>query len=144
MIKKLFDQTRPTYVRLRNGRLLVGDREWDTLDVTLQDIVPVRKLFDGARLECWSVNGARGRDKRICGFCAAAGRCQKRLRLHLLLNGDGNADLPAVLEVKAGAFAALDSAIESLGTEDWRNTLFRITVESGSDGRARLAFYPLF
>lgn len=144
MIKKLFDQTRPTYIRLRNGRLLVGDRECETLAVIIRDIVPVRKLFDGARLECWSVNGARGRDNRICAFCADAGRCQKRIRLHLILNGDDNAEIPAVLEVRTSAFTALDTALESVGGDDWRNMLFRISVEPGPDGRDRLVFGPLF
>lgn len=143
MIRKLFDQTRPSYIRLRNGRLLVGERESETLSATIHDILPVRKLFDGTRLECWSVNGARGRDNRICAFCPDAPRCQKRLRLHLFIR-DGDHDIAAVLEVRAHEFAALDTALSSLGDDAWRDMLFKISVEAGTGGRDRFAFCPLF
>jgi hypothetical protein len=145
VIRNLFDQTRATYIRLQNGRFRIGNREAEAIEATIRDLVPVRKLFDGTRLDCWSVNGARGRDQRLCAFCPDTARCQKRLRLHLILNGDDTAEIPAVLEVRASAFAALDTAIESLGSDDaWRNTLFRISLEPGPDGRDRLAFRPLF
>jgi hypothetical protein len=145
VIRKLFERTRPLYVRLRNGRFLVGERQSETLDATLRDVLPVRKLFVGDRLECWSVNGAHGRDRRLCAFCEDAGRCQKRLRLLLILNGEDNTELPAVLEVRAGAFADLDAALEGAGPDEaWRNTLFRIATHIGPDGRDRLDFTPLF
>jgi hypothetical protein len=145
VIRKLFERTRPLYVRLRNGRFHVGERQCETLDATVRDIVPVRKRFVGDRLECWSVNGAHGRDRRLCAFCQDAGRCQKRLRLLLILNGDDNTELPAVLEVRAGAFADLDAALEAAGPDEaWRNTLFRVSIHAGPDGRDRLDFTPRF
>jgi len=145
VIRKLFDQTRATYIRWHHGRFRIGNRETEAIEGIIRDLIPVRKLFDGTRLDCWSINGARGRDQRLCAFCPDAARCQKRLRLHLLLRADGNAEIPAVLEVRAEAFAALDTALESLGADDaWRNTLFRISLEPGPDGRDRLAFRPLF
>jgi hypothetical protein len=145
VIRKLFDRTRPLYVQLRNGRFQVGERQCQTLDATLRDLVPVRKLFVGDRLECWSVNAAHGRDRRLCAFCPDAGRCQKRLRLLLVLGGGDNPEQPVVLEVRAGAFADLDAALHAAGPDEaWRNVLFRISTHPGPDGRDRLQFSPLF
>jgi hypothetical protein len=145
VIRKLFDRTRPLYLKLSNGRFQIGERQCETLDATLRDLVPVRKLFVGDRLECWSVNGARGRDRRLCAFCPDAARCQKRLRLLLILNGDDDPEQPVVLEVRAGAFADLDAALDAAGPDEaWRNALFRISTRIGPDGRDRLHFMPLF
>jgi hypothetical protein len=130
MIRTLFEQTRPLYVQYRNRRLLLRGREYETLDATIRDMVPVRKLFEGSKLSCWSINGAPGRDKRLCAFCPDAARCQKRLRLNLIVRDDNGTEIPAVLEVRASAFDALDSVLEGDGTagETWRETLFRIRV----------------
>ena len=144
MIRNLFDQTRPTYVRLRQGRFRLGDRDLEALTAVICDVLPVRKLFDGTKLECWSVNGSRGKHQRLCAFCPDAGRCQKRLRLHLLVGDRQNAEQPAVLELKTALFTALDEALEKAGPDAWRNTLFQIGIQTDPNGHDRLTFQPLF
>jgi len=146
MIRTLFDQTKPLYVQCRNSRLLLGDREYETLDVNIRDLVPVRKFFKGCKLACWSINGAPGRDKRICAFCPDAARCQKRMRLHLIVRDDSGTEIPALLEVRSSAFDALDAALDTFdGAPDaWRDTLFRIRVTVNPRGFEDLAFDRLF
>lgn len=146
MIRTLFDQTKPRYIQCRNGRLRLGGHEHESLDVAICDIVPVRKLFKGSELACWSINGAPGRDKRLCAFCPDAARCQKRLRLHLIVRDDSGTEIPAVLEVRTTAFDALDAALEATGPspDAWRETLFRIRVTVNPRGFEDLAFDQLF
>ena len=146
MIRTLFEQTRPLYIQCRNRRLLLGGREYETLDVTIRGLVPVRKFFKGSRLTCWSVNGAPGRDQRLCAFCPDAARCQKRLRLNLIVRDAGGTEIPAVLEVRASAFDALDAALEGDGTATatWRETLFRICVTVNPQGFEDVGFERIF
>jgi len=146
MIRTLFDQTKPLYIQCRNSRLLLAGHEHESLDVNIRDIVPVRKFFKGNKLACWSINGAPGRDKRICAFCPDAARCQKRLRLQLIVRDDNGTEIPAVLEVRTTAFDALDAALEATGPspDTWRETLFRIRVSVNPRGFEDLAFDRLF
>jgi hypothetical protein len=144
VIRKLFDQTRPIYIRLRQGRFLLGDRQLEVITAVIADLLPVRKLFDGTTLTCWSVNGSRGKDQRICGFCPDATRCQRRLRLHLLIDGDSHPEQPAVLEVLPELFADLEQALDKAGPDAWRTTLFQIGIQVDPHGRHRLTFLPLF
>lgn len=146
MIQKLFEQIKPAFLQHRNRRLLLDGHEYESLDVTIREIVPVRKLFTGNKLTCWSVNGSPGREKRLCAFCPDTARCQKRLRLNLIVRDDSGAERPAVLEVRASAFDALDVALE--GTEavptTWCDTLFRISVTVNSRGFEDITFDRLF
>ncbi len=146
MIRTLFEQTKPSYIQCRNHRLLLRGREFESLDVTIRDIVPVRKFFKGSKLSCWSVNGAPGRDKRLCPFCPDAARCQKRLRLNHIVRADSGTEIPAVLEVRPAAFDALDAALEGDGTATgtWRETLFRIRVTVNPQGFEDFAFERIF
>ena len=146
MIRTLFEQTKPAYIQCRNRCLLLRGREFESLDVTIRDIVPVRKFFKGSKLSCWSVNGAPGRDLRLCAFCPDVARCQKRLRLNLIVRDDSGTDSPAVLEVRASAFDTLDAALEGDGTatETWRETLFRIRVTVNPQGFEDFAFERIF
>ena len=146
MIRTLFEQTKPAYIQCRNRRLLLRGREFESLEATILDLVPVRKLFKGSKLSCWSVNGAPGRDQRLCAFCPDAARCQKRLRLNLIVRDDSGADIPAVLEVRPSAFDALDAALGGDGsaTGTWRETLFRIRVTLNPQGFEDLAVERIF
>jgi hypothetical protein len=146
MIRTLFEQIKPAYIQCRKRCLLLRGREFESLDVTLLDIIPVRKLFKGSKLSCWSVNGAPGRDQRLCAFCPDAARCQKRLRLNLIVRADSGTDIPAVLEVRPSAFDALDAALEGDGTATgtWRETLFRIRATVNPKGFDDLAVERIF
>jgi len=146
MIRTLFEQTKPAYIQHRNRHLILDGREYETLDVIIREIVPVRKLFNSNKLTCWSINGSPGRDKRLCAFCPDTARCQKRLRLNLIARDDNGTERPAVLEVRASAFDALDVALE--GTEavptTWCDTLFRISVTVNPRGFEDFAFDRIF
>ena len=146
MIRTLFEQIKPSYIQCRNRRLLLRGREFESLEATILDLVPVRKLFKGSKLSCWSVNGAPGRDQRLCAFCPDAARCQKRLRLNLIVRDDSGTQIPAVLEVRPSAFDALDAALGGDGsaTGTWRETLFRIRVTLNPQGFEDLAVERIF
>lgn len=146
MIRTLFERTQSSYIQCRNRRLLLRNREFESIEATIRDIVPVRKFFKGSKLTCWSVNGAPGRDKRLCAFCPNAARCQKRLRLNLMVRDDSGTEIPAVLEVRSAAFDALDAALEGDGTATgtWREALFRIRVTVNPQGFEDLAFERIF
>jgi hypothetical protein len=136
MIRTLFDSLKPAYIQRRGGRLLLSGREFDGLDVAVRGVVPVRKLFDGAKLVCWSVDGSPGRGKRQCAFCPDERRCQRRLRLNLVARGDDGGETPAVVELRASAFDAVDMALEGEGGNDqrWDETLFRLRVAADARG----------
>jgi hypothetical protein len=42
MIRTLFERTKPSYIQCRNRRLLLRNREFESLEVTIRDLVPVR------------------------------------------------------------------------------------------------------
>ena len=146
MIQKLFEQIKPAFLQHRNRRLLLDGHEYESLDVTIREIVPVRKLFTGNKLTCWSVNGSPGREKRLCAFCPDTGRCQKRLRLNLIVRDDSGAEVPAVLEIRTTAFDALDAALEATtpGPDAWRDILFRVRATTSAKGFDDLAFDRIF
>ena len=146
MIQKLFDHTKPAYIQHRNGRLIFDGREHDSLQATIHDIVPVRKLFTGNQLTCWSINNAPGREKRICAFCPDATHCQKRLRLNLLVHGENGAAIPAAIEVRATAFDTLNIALEGTATEPetWTDILFQLSVTHNARGFEDITLTRIF
>ena len=146
MIRTLFERLKPAYIQRRGSRLMLAGHEFDSIDVAIRDVVPVRKLFDGARLVCWSVNGSPGSGKRQCAFCPDDRRCQRRLRLNLTAHCDDGVETPAVVELRASAFDALDSALEGAGenSSHWEETLFRLRVAVNARGFEEIAMERIF
>lgn len=149
MTQKIFDHAKPAYIQPRNGRLVLDGHDYETLQATIHDIVPVRKHFTGNQLTCWSINNAPGRNKRLCVFCPDAVRCQKRLRLNLIVFGANAAsEIPASVEIRANAstLATLNLALEGSITEpeNWTNILFQLSVITNPRGFQDITLSRIF
>jgi hypothetical protein len=146
MIRTLFERLKPVYIQRRGRRLLLGGREFDAIDVSVRGVVPVRKLFDGSRLVCWSVDGSPGRGGRQCAFCSDGRRCQRRLRLNLAARVGDDGEIQAVAELRSTAFDAVDRALEGAGEDltRWDETLFRLRVAVDARGFEDFALERIF
>jgi hypothetical protein len=142
MIRKLFEQTKPQFISVNNGQFRLKDAHYGSLSVFIKDILPVRKRFAGNKLVCFARDGTTAGNGQVCGFCRERDRCQQRLRLNLMVNNADADPVPAVLEIRAHLFEALDEAIAKADEGELADVLFELTVADGPGVQIR--FTPAF
>ncbi len=144
MSEKLFSQSRPPFIAVRDGKLRIGDDAFRELTVRIQEARPVRKLFAARRVKCYSLDARTGKDGQFCELCSQRGVCSRRLQLRLACR-IGEQDHPAILEVPTFSFRAFDRMLEDIGGIDKLScTLVRITAVRTENGWTNLDFRALF
>ena len=93
----------------------IGDQSVPELDVQISEVQPVRKLFVGRSLQCYSLDCRTGKNSQLCEVCSNRLRCRQRLQLRLVYN-DGERDQPAILELASHSFSAFDQCLEEIGS----------------------------
>ena len=142
MIRRLFEQTKPQFISVNNGQFRLNGADYSSLSVFIKDILPVRKHFVGNKLICFARDGTTAGNGQVCGFCRERDKCQQRLRLNLMVNNVDAEPVPAVLEIRAHLFDALDEAIDKAGEDKLADVLFELTAEPGPGIQIR--FTPAF
>jgi len=144
MIAEMFKAAEPLYVAVREGEFRVGDQYYKLLEVSIQDVLPVRKLFLESRLVCFSFDNRTGKNGTYCALCPNRFRCRRRIRLMILIHNVDSEPLPAVLEISPASFDALEQLINEVGHEKLPNTLVLIQLSGTVGNRPTMDFKPLF
>jgi len=144
MIEQLFQTPRAPFITLRDGQLHVGPQAYGEMTVRIVEVQPVRKLFTGRRLECFSLDCRTGKAGRLCELCAERRRCHQRLQLRLLYH-DQDQDHPAILDLPRHSFQALDQCLAQIGgLERLPTVLLLLKPVATETGWTTLQFHLLF
>lgn len=144
MIEQLLRTGRAPFVAVRDGQLHIEADAFDRLDVRIHEIRPVRKLFDGRRLVCYSLDCRTGSRGAFCEMCPDRRACSRRLQLRLLYTHDHRED-PAILELSKHSFRAFDELLRQIG--DMRqlpDILVAISAVQTATGWTNLEFQKIF
>jgi len=109
----------------------------------IREIIPVRKLFKGKKIECYSNDAKKGKSGEICALCPKRMNCRQRIRLILLVNDKGNESVPAQLEINTNSFEPLKKMLEPIEEDDLSNLL--VALEITKQGKyLQIQFNPVF
>jgi hypothetical protein len=137
-----FKDTGPAFVAVNEQGFRISDRHTEQIRAFIREIMPVRKLFNGKTMECFSNDAKKGRNGELCAVCPNRNRCRQRIRLMLVI-ADGEKQEPAQLEINSNSFQNLKDALEPLPQDELQKTLIEISVVK-TDGHIRVAFRTLF
>lgn len=144
MIEQFFETSRAPFITIRDAHLHVGARTYAELTAQVHEIRPVRKLFVGRTLQCYSLDCRTGKTGQFCELCAQRQRCSQRLQLRLVYR-DGDQDEPAILELPRHSFDAFDQCLEQIGDlQRLPEVLILIKPVESETGRTTLQFQLLF
>lgn len=120
----------------------VGKKQAETLEVFIQQLVSVRKLFKDRKIVCWSVGGQRAKNGTYCSLCSDSFRCRQRIRIKMLISNLTEEPFPAILEINRISFDSLKQAVEMIGENNLPNKNIIIKNSIVRDGIISLKFIP--
>jgi hypothetical protein len=145
MIEQLLHAARAPFITVRDGSLHVGDNAYGELTVLVHEARPIRKLFNGRKVTCHSLDCRTGKNGTFCELCPDRHRCSQRLELRVVYRNDGQDDHPAILELSHHSFRAFDQCLQQIGDIGKLPTvLVRITAVQKDNDWTTLRFEPLF
>lgn len=137
-----FNDKKPVYISVNTDGFNIGENHCSQIECFIRDIIPVRKLFNGKKLECYSNNGKTGKNREICSICRKQNKCRQRMRLMLLLHEE-NIETPAVLEINTNSFDSLQNALEPIDEKELPKQLFSLSLKD-KDKYLQIIFSPIF
>ncbi len=143
MIADLFNEVKPVFVSLKNNNFHLRNKAYEQLEVFIQDVSSVRKLFEGKRVECYSNDGQKGKNGQFCAICPKRMKCQRRIRLMLVVLNPKEEHLPAQLEINKNSFGNLKTLLESIAEEELSKTLILLNVKTVNK-YLQIQFTPVF
>lgn len=137
-----FNDIKPVYVAVNVGGFTVEGKVYAKLQCFIRDIIPVRKLFKGKKVDCYSNNARKGKNGEYCALCKKRTQCRQRIRLMLLLH-DEDEETPAILEINTNSHDNLRKSLEPINDDELANQLIVLSVEK--QGKyIQVQFKPLF
>jgi len=133
-----FDQQKPTFVSIKDLSFSVGQFSSKYLHVLIQKIQPIRKYFKDRKLLCYSMDAKLSQTKKYCVFCDDAYRCQRKLRLSMILTENLE---PIVLDLNLHSFENLQQFIDHC-KDDIQNTPVTLKVVYDKEDRRSIEFTP--
>jgi hypothetical protein len=124
-----FKETTVNYIAVNSNGFVLDGKQYGQLECSIKQITPVRKLFKGKKIECYSNDAERGKNGAYCALCSQRMNCRQRIRLMLLVNTSTDEQLPALLEINSNSFSALQAMLEPLKQEELTDLLIIIKVE---------------
>jgi len=124
-----FKETTVNYIAVNSNGFVLDGKQYGQLECSIKQITPVRKLFKGKKIECYSNDAERGKNGAYCALCSQRMNCRQRIRLMLLVNTGTDEQLPALLEINSNSFSALQAMLEPLKQEELTDLLIIIKVE---------------
>ena len=122
-----FKDDKPAYIAVNSDGFIICGNAYSKLECFIRDVIPVRKLFNGKKLECYSNNGINGKNGEFCSICRKLNKCRQRMRLMLLIPEE-NAETPAILEINANSFDSLQKGLEPIDEKELSRQLFCIKL----------------
>jgi len=124
-----FKETTVNYIAVNSNGFVLDGKQYGQLECSIKQITPVRKLFKGKKIDCYSNDAERGKHGEYCALCSQRMNCRQRIRLMLLVNSGTEEQLPALLEINSNSFSALQKMLEPLKQEELADLLIIIKVE---------------
>ena len=103
------------FVSVNGVEFSVGKYRTETLEIYIQELIPVRKLFINSRIICWSIGGKRAKNGTYCLLCSDNFRCKQRIRIKMTIANLEAEPFPALLEINKNSFQSLQEAVEIIG-----------------------------
>ena len=142
IVYAVFNESNAVYIAVNCRGFNIGGRIFDELECCIKDIIPVRKLFKGNKVECYSNDAVIGKSGEYCSLCKKRKHCRKRMRLMLLIHEE-NSETPAQMEINTNSFNNLREALEPIPENELSKTLINIKIEKQAK-YLQLKFKPLF
>lgn len=133
-----FDQQKPTFVSVKDLSFSVGQVSSNYLHVLIKKIQPIRKYFKDRKLLCYSMDAKVSQTKKYCVFCDDAYRCQRKLRLSMILIENLE---PIVFDLNLHSFENLQQFIDHR-KDDIQNTPVTLKVVYDQEDRRSIEFTP--
>jgi len=133
-----FHQQQPAFVSVKEDSFCIGQVSYNGLHVLIQKIQPIRKYFKDGKLICYSMDAKVSRTKKYCVFCDDNYRCQRKLRLSMILLENLE---PAVLDLNRQSFDNLQEFVDHCkdGIEE---TPVSLKVVYDQEDRRSIEFIP--
>lgn len=136
------NKTKIAYVGINRQGFSVGSKTYSEIECYIRDIIPVRKLFNGRKIECYSNDAVKGKSGEFCAICRNRIICRQRIRLMLLLH-EKEEETPAQMEINTNSFDNLRKALEPIEENELPKTLISIKIKKWNN-YLQLYFEPLF
>jgi hypothetical protein len=132
------------FVAVKPNRFVIDGKGYSELQVLIEDIMPVRKLFDGRKLLCYSSDGKKGKSGRHCALCRDRHKCHRRMRMMVMVQNVQDKPMPALLEINQQSFEPLKEFVESIGEKKVASTLVRLSVGKNEKEALTILFAAIF
>lgn len=143
MLDKLFAKDTPIFVELSNfEEFVVGGFHARTLDISIQGLIPIRKLFVDRKLQCMSMDCEVGKKGQYCALCDKQFKCRRRIRIMMIVHNCGSMPLPAILEINQNSFESLKQAVEFIGEKNLPNKRMLVSSDYDDKKHVFLRFTP--
>ena len=123
-----FNEIKPEYVAVNNDGFTVKGKLYTELKCFIREIIPVRKLFRGKKIECYSNDAKKGKNGESCILCRNRSECRPRIRLMMMLQHD-DGETPAQLEINTNSFDNLRKTIEPIDENELGKQLVLLNVK---------------
>ena len=123
-----FTDIKPEYVAVNNDGFFVKGKLYPELKCFIREIIPVRKLFKGKKIECYSNDAKKGKNGESCILCRTRIECRPRIRMMMMLHHDEE-ETPAQLEINTNSFDNLRKTIEPISDNDLQEQLFNLKIK---------------
>jgi len=138
-----FDESKPAYIAVNTNGFHLNGKLYRKLECFIKEIIPVRKLFKGKKIECYSNDAKKGKSGEICALCQKRMNCRQRIRLMLLMHDKENKPVPAQLEINKNSFETLKKMLEPIEADDLSSLLVVLEVKK-QDKYLQIQFNPVF
>jgi len=139
---KLFADPKPEFVSVQAVQFVIGGELRSSLFCLIQKAQPVRKLFEHGKLSCYSMDGKVGHTRKsYCIFCDDGFRCQRKIRLSMILLNNTE-HRPIVFEINHGSFSAFEELVDSVGEEQLKDTPVVLRIVYDDNDRRTIEFTP--
>ena len=138
-----FDKTKPAYIAVNSDGFQLDGKHFKTLECFIREIIPVRKLFRGRKIECYSNDAEKGKNGEMCALCTKRRKCRQRIRLMLLVQGGNNKSVPAQLEINNNSFGTLKKMLEPIEKDELPGLLVSLEIKK-QDKYLQIQFNPIF
>ncbi len=128
MIENLFQKSKPTFISIQGETFVIGEKKVQAIDGFIHDLQPLRKFFFTGKLLCYSYDNTTGKNGKYCAFCRNQFRCQKRLRLMILVINVEKEPQPAFLEINQSSFENFEQLLGQIDAKDLPDTQLRIQI----------------
>jgi len=143
MITDFFAETKPAYIAVNADGFTVNGKTQSEIQGFIRQIIPVRKLFNGRKLLCYSNDAVKGKNGEHCSLCPRQSQCRKRIRLMLLLQDGDGSQIPAQFEINSTSFDNLREMLEPIDEKELPQTLISMHV-SKTEKYIQVSFSALF